>query len=595
VYNSENPQVRLNTQRTDKLPLSKVNKKSAIVAMPPKLMIDSFTELKTKAQAYSTSHRDAPKAKQDQCKEFIKLANRGIREVLLREVDPNGALEHDALREAECNLLATKYPVGKGTSGSSEVQIIRFSGAKQDVAFAFKPIAGETAQNKGDTLRELVSSRMCQAFSERTNIRLDFPDVSAAKVGDRVGALIEGIPGTEIPVEKPEGLSDADKAELDQKAAAVPAKELQKVVLSAVVCGDGDMKWDNVFLVDDGTKARRFDEGKGFPDKDGRTEIFLAENNGQSKILNVDECALFSTPFSKTPLPAADAPMPEEFVAGFLKIKDQLPELAKTMKKEAAAACRSLSTKDKPQQFDPAAIDQTIRSIARAVKILETTNPITIQQFYRDSSAQRVLDMASDFLADQREEIEAFFDFDQAALQEHLAEMNIAGDMRESLVGIGQIIDGGPQNYQDNMADVLHQHFMVIDKLLAALEFASLKPDANFKQELKKVMSVKTAAPKKDSNGNKIVLNEKALGDLVWNAVNNLGNEQLSKLLAKMENLAAPQSGPCNRPGAKFKIDIRHADGDRPIMGIGPGVLFLKIVASTAPTDVSNLLAAAIG
>src|SRR5205085_8591256 len=98
----------------------------------------------------------------------------------------------------------------------------------------------------------------------------------------------------ELPVEKAGNMSAPDKAKLNQLARNLPPKELQKVFLSAIVSGDGDLKWDNVFIGEDGGSARRFDGGKGFPDRKTRDEIFLAENTGMPKIPSTKECALLS-------------------------------------------------------------------------------------------------------------------------------------------------------------------------------------------------------------------------------------------------------------------------------------------------------------
>src|SRR5262249_3201080 len=129
---------------------------------------------------------------------------------------------------------------------------------------------------------------------------------------------------------------------------------------------------------------------------------------GNPKILTTNDCPLLNTPFSVTRLAAADAEMSPELVNDFLKIGDQLLKLKKTMEEEAEAACKSLSTDDNPQNLDVNAIAQTVRSIDRAVNILQEKSPITTEEFYKAWASQRVLEMANDFLADQQKELEAF-------------------------------------------------------------------------------------------------------------------------------------------------------------------------------------------
>src|SRR6478736_2998747 len=194
-------------------------------------------------------------------------------------------------------------------------------------------------------------------------------------------------------------MKEEDKTRLNQLAKNLPPKELQKVFLSAIVSGDGDLKWDNVFIGTDGGSARRFDGGKGFPDRKTRDEIFLAENNKMSKIPSTKECALLTVPFSDQPqsgkskLPGANAPMSPELVRDFLKIKGQLDDPKTSMKQQAQTATRNLSTSDKPQQFDMKAIDQSVKSIEGAIRILEGNQQLTTEQFYTAYMTQRVLDM----------------------------------------------------------------------------------------------------------------------------------------------------------------------------------------------------------
>src|SRR5262249_33540759 len=177
--------------------------------------------------------------KKTECKNYIAMANLGIKEVLCRKVEAlqqmvdsdeedsdeqnalraaeadlkvavlrqkveSGAANRDdqnAFREADANSLAIKKQSSRATGGTSEVQLIKNS--KGDIAYAFKPLDGESVQNKGDTLREVVSSRMCRAFTEMTNLELGFPEVSVANIGGGAGGLSGRMKGKESPGEKP--------------------------------------------------------------------------------------------------------------------------------------------------------------------------------------------------------------------------------------------------------------------------------------------------------------------------------------------------------------------------------------------------------
>jgi hypothetical protein len=626
------------------------------------VMLEKFQALKGNAQKWLKEHEKKKgdkktEEKRTECKNFIAMANLGIKEVLCRKVEAlqqkevlqqkvdgdeadsdeqndlreaeadlkvavlrqkveSGAANRDdqnAFREAEANSLAMKSGYSEAKGGSSKVQLIK--GSKGNVKYAFKPLDGESFQNKGDTLREVVSSSMCRTFTELTKLDLGFPEVSVANIGGRGGALIEGIKGTEIPVEKSADLSDEDRSALDKMAADVPAEELQKVILSAVACSDTDIKWDNVFLADNGTKARRFDGGKGFPDKDSRANIILGEMKGESKILSTNDCSLLNTPFSKKPLKAAKAQMPKNLVKDFCNVKDSLTVLKSTMATEAATACQALSTDDKPQNLDVKAIEQTVRSIERAVAILEAKDPITTEEFYKAWASQRVLDMASDFLDDLKAEIDEFDSYDQTKLKQRLKEMKVTGDMKDSVKVIQQIISAGPDKYQDAMAQVLHDHFQVIDKLLAAFAYATVELDSSFVDELSKISTVTLPKPKKDKEGEKkdkegekkdkegekkdkegeIPLDKGMLGDLVWSAMKKLNKEELRRALTKLGNLSTGQSSACARPGGAITIKIEYVGRNKqPGMGVvGPNVLALRI-GDTPPADVLAQLRAVI-
>src|SRR5262249_10328149 len=141
-------------------------------------------------------------------------------------------------------------------------------------------------------------------------------------------------------------------------------------------------------------------------------------------------------------------------------------------------------------------------------------------------------------------------------------EMKVAGDMNASVQAIRKIISAGPDNYQDAMAKDLHNHFLVIDKLLAAFAFATLKLDSSFVDELKKVSTVAlNNRLKKDKDADSIPLDK--LGNLVWSAMKKLTEEELLIVLSKLGNLAHNKTGACPRPGP-ITIRIEPAPQDNP-------------------------------
>jgi len=384
--------------------------------------------------------------------------------------------------------LVPRVGSGGGTSGTSEVQVVRnFDG---QVVHAFKPLDGESVQNDGDTLREALSSGMCQKFRELTNLDLGFPEVNVANVNGRQGVLIEGLNGFEIPAEKAREMSQEKQDELDQIARKVPPQEIQKAMLSAVVTGDFDMKWDNIFVGPTGDSARRFDGGKGFPDAKNRGDFFISEIQLNRKMPNPEGCLLLYSPCSFQPLAVATAPISPDLRRDFLKIKDKLDTLKKEMKQHVQESCRALSTTDKPQQMDDSVIDQTVRSIEAAIAILESNDQITTEQFFKAFASRRILEMAEDFMRDQQAAIGAY---DENAVRQHVNDLGLKldPDINVPVARIRGILQAGVTNYDDPRdGKQLHNDFRTIDRLLALQQYLNADPQAVNLNDWKKVAKV---------------------------------------------------------------------------------------------------------
>ena len=498
-------------------------------------------------------------------------------------------------RQAKAELLLELAPSkgAGGTSGTSEVNIVR--NFNKEIEFAFKPLDGESEQNEGDTLREVLTSAMTKKFQELTNLDLGFPDVSVANIEGRQGALIEGLKGFEIPAEKAPNLTDEEKAQLEQMAKDLPPKELQKAMLSAMVSGDFDMKWDNVFIGEDGKSARRFDGGKGFPDKKGRAEVFMFGTSG--KMPNPEGCLLLFSPFDRQPLQAGTAPMSQDLVQDFLKIKGKMDELKKDLKAKAKTACNTLSTSEKPQQIDEKVIDQTCRSIETACSILEGNNQITTAQFFKAFAAQRVLDMAGDYLADLKTEIDGY---DQNGADAHAKQMKfeIDPDIQKPVQAIRDVIQRGAQNYDDARdGKVLNSSFCKIDHLLALKEYASIQPtsiDLNAWKKAAGKIFVDDARS----------LDVNACTNLIWSALAQLTQKEQLTLVErcafngskKIENV----TGATPRAGFYPAIRFERSTTDNAVVVLGSKIMVRVVYKlkqpATMPTanDVVTLIRAAL-
>jgi hypothetical protein len=171
----------------------------------------------------------------------------------------------DEGRAFQAKDLLKNGTVFKPDGGSSEVLVLKNGQGKTQ--FAFKTTQGESSQmgmKKGSgAIREAVSSKIAENVLQQTGLDFGFPKVSIATLEGKVGCLIEGINGTEVP--PPD--KDPDKAKSAKFQNSVPGKELQKTICAGLAMGNlFDLKWDNVFWEGEGdqAKARPFDAGAAF-------------------------------------------------------------------------------------------------------------------------------------------------------------------------------------------------------------------------------------------------------------------------------------------------------------------------------------------
>jgi hypothetical protein len=167
-------------------------------------------------------------------------------------------------RELQAQDLLKTGTVDKPKGGSSEVLVLKKG---QTTQFAFKSVNGESSQMKipkgGGAIREAISSKVAESVLQQTGLDFGFPKVSIATLEGKVGCLIEGINGREVP--PPD--KDPDKVGTAKFQNALPGKELQKTICAGLATGNiFDMKWDNVFWEGEGAqaKARPFDAGAAF-------------------------------------------------------------------------------------------------------------------------------------------------------------------------------------------------------------------------------------------------------------------------------------------------------------------------------------------
>lgn len=176
----------------------------------------------------------------------------------------NAGLERYRTKDAEVlgKVCGTFVP-GNGTS---DVKCI--NGPDGEVAYAFKSVKGESEMMgtpKGfGTAREVLMSKLTEKLG------FGWPKVTMAQMGSEPGALIDGVQGIKF--------NTRDLAVED-----VPAEALQKVLLTSLVGGQFDIKWEDVrFNMKDGKLEPTYmDGGAAMPDPATRANFLLGAGDGQ--------------------------------------------------------------------------------------------------------------------------------------------------------------------------------------------------------------------------------------------------------------------------------------------------------------------------
>ncbi|HVZ42793.1 MAG TPA: hypothetical protein VHA82_03200 [Ramlibacter sp.] len=196
------------------------------------------------------------------------------------------AKDPQEFRLLDAKLLREVYGMQPAGGGTSEVGLI--AAPDKSVAYAFKSVAGEsdqmgTAKGAG-AIREVLTSRVADVIKNGPS-QLDFgwPATSFARLSGvqggsaELGVLVDGINGKKIydddaldHVRKTGGNVEQKKAESADRFAKMPASEIQKVLMCNLAMAQFDIKWDNVIVEEHpgGLKARPYDGGAAFPDKD---------------------------------------------------------------------------------------------------------------------------------------------------------------------------------------------------------------------------------------------------------------------------------------------------------------------------------------
>jgi len=176
----------------------------------------------------------------------------------------NAGLERYRTKDAEVlgKVCGTRIP-GNGTS---DVKLV--NGPDGDVAYAFKSVKGESdmmGTPKGfGTAREVLMSKLTEKLG------FGWPKVTMARMDGEPGALIDGVQGVKFNTNE---LAVED----------VPAEALQKVLLTNLVGGQFDIKWEDVrFNMKDGKlEPTCMDGGAAMPDPDTRANFLLGAGDGK--------------------------------------------------------------------------------------------------------------------------------------------------------------------------------------------------------------------------------------------------------------------------------------------------------------------------
>ncbi|WP_158080943.1 hypothetical protein, partial [Pelomonas sp. KK5] len=281
-------------------------------------------------------------------------------------------------RQDHAARLAEMLGAKSASAGSSDVKLIKNGDNK--VAYAFKSIEGETEQTTmepgGATMRELMASAFGDAIRAQCGLDFGFPAVTAATIGNKPGALIEGLSGECFDVdgsrkelekgERTQEETTAMRQVWENRAATIAPAELQKVMLSGLAMGNFDVKWGNMMVEADGS-VRPFDAGTAFPSTCDMASAIARD------LIPIN---LTMAP-GGTDLASAQAPMDPALVAQFAAIDTNA--LRRTMAAARAEAARASGLAE--DLVDDAAIDRALHSITIVQDILQASPQITMTDF----------------------------------------------------------------------------------------------------------------------------------------------------------------------------------------------------------------------
>jgi hypothetical protein len=298
-----------------------------------------------------------------QLQNFQKLRSPAVQKIVgkleeARDKAANGdPKDVENYRSMDAAVLGTLCGDGKPDSGTSDVKLIK--GPDGGVAYAFKSVEGESdmmGTPKGyATAREVLMSNLIEKLNDQTQLNLGWPKASMAKVGDKSGALIDGVQGKRV-----------DQADNGIPRDQLPPETLQKILLSNLCAGQFDIKWEDVRLVEEGDTVQPIcmDGGASLIDPSLSVEMLYGQSDGKPGGPILDDGV-------GGVLPAAQQDISTEMVDKIMAID------TKALKKEMAAAAKrlekdhGLSTK---QLGIDGGLDTSMSSIEAIQKIIKDAN-----------------------------------------------------------------------------------------------------------------------------------------------------------------------------------------------------------------------------
>lgn len=330
---------------------------------------------------------DRDEGKVAQCKRMLLEAKRWQQDQIDDAFPDVGSLDsgvRERAMQGRATAMKKTFGLRQVIGGTSDVELIQDS--EGNVAYAFKSVAGETAQSTmgrgGATVREAMSSKVSDVIFARTGFDFGFPKVAIASMDGKKGALIEGLAGESYDVEGLREASSKGKITPEESykkqvlcgelAPKVAAAELQKTTLCNVAMANLDVKWGNMMVTDSGN-TRPFDGGTAFTND---LDMALAVGADGTRPRSPDGLTL--NPFGGADLSAADEPFDDALLQAFNKI--DLGELRKEIIAERARLMREHGFD--PSLLDDSAVERSIRSIEIAQAILsDDTQAHTLKSF----------------------------------------------------------------------------------------------------------------------------------------------------------------------------------------------------------------------